>query len=160
MIDSKLKYLFSFFTIWSITLYIICLQLIYCSSYKLPDYCVYCLFGMLNILGIMGSVVIIYKGNKIKDKLKVSNNTLVLSNLLFHIIPMIHIWYYRSDILNITTKNNFTILKSSLLFHLITLIYMYFNNLNKVYFGINQYMLMILPTIIYWISMIYLYTKQ
>jgi hypothetical protein len=158
--EPKLRFLFSFFTVWCNVLYIIYLQMLHYSSYTIPNYVTYSLIGMLNIIGIMGSFVILYKGDVIKKKLNISNRTLFLANLIYHIIPMVHILYYRSDLLKLSQPSNNTFIKSALLFHIITLIYMYFNNLTKVYFGINQYILMFVPPVIYWITMIILYVQQ
>lgn len=147
------KFIFSFFTTWSLSLYIIYMLTVHNINYKIPLWITNFIISLIITIGIYGTFIIHYKKETIIKKYPLTKKEIILTDLLIHIIPLIHILCYKNVYINNSDHNDKSITKSLILMYTMTLIYVYNFNISKIYFGMNKFALIIPSIIIFWITL-------
>ena len=148
-----IKFIFSFFTIWSLTLYILYLFTINNTNYIPSLWITNFIISLIITIGIYGTIIIHYNKQKIIKKYKVSAIEVILVDLLIHIIPLIHVLYNKNKYISMSNISDNSFIKSITLLYTMILIYVSKFNISKIYFDMNKYLLIIPSIIIYWISL-------
>lgn len=149
------KYLYNFFTIWSLTLYIIFLLITNLTHFNIPIYITHFITSIIISNSIWGSIITNYKKYEIQKIINTILDTNVdikmiyLKDFIFHIIPLIHVILYKDKYINRSTNTSNSFIKSMLLLLLFSLIYLSQINITNTYFNINRFILIIPPLIIY-----------
>lgn len=156
-----INYMYQFFTIWSLTLYIIYLLIKNNINYTIPIYITNYIISSIITVGIIGSIITYTKINSIKQvffnkfKINVDNKIIYLFDLLVHVLPLIHILINKNKFINTSSKSNNSFYKSLLILAVILLIYLPNHNISNIYFNINYYKLLI-PSFSIFIIQLYL----
>ena len=97
-----IKFIFSFFTIWSLTLYILYLFIINNTNYIPSLWITNFIISLIITIGIYGTIIIHYNKQKIIKKYKVSTIEVILTDLLIHILPLIHVLYNKNKYISMS----------------------------------------------------------
>lgn len=143
---------FQFFTIWSLTLYVIFILLF--NIYKIPLYITYFIISLIITIGIYGNLLMQLNKKRIIKKYPFIKNYINIIDILLHIIPLIHILHYKKYYISNSLQINNSYISRILIILLIS-IYISIYNIENVYFSVNKYILIIPSFLIY---NFYLYT--
>lgn len=147
------RFVFSFFTIWSVSLYILYVITVNNNNYTPPLWITNFMISLIITIGLYGSFIMHYNKNKIKDKYKLSSLQVTIIDAIIHIIPLCHVLYNKNKYISISDKSDDSFIKSISLLYAMILIYVSKFNISRIYFDMNKYLLIIPSIIIYWISL-------
>jgi hypothetical protein len=138
-----IKNLYTFFTTWAYTMYVlICYSI---SRYKVPRFIYSSIIGFLITASLVGTLIMNFYNVKLMEKYKISKTKLIFLDILFHILPLYHYIQFRKEQSQqlINDKNDYR--NSILLCFSISALYLYNFNPLKIYPDINLFLAYVLP---------------
>ena len=150
-----IKYLYTFFTLWSLTLYTIFIIINSIFNIKVPLFITNFLLALVISNSIWGTVIIQTNINKIKKtiynkfKFKLSTGSICLLDIISHTLPLLYIIYHKNDQISNSIEVPNSFIKSIILCIVYSTIYLNIFDVSDVYFNTNKYLLIIPPMILF-----------